>query len=196
MELNLRAVKTPFHDNIFRAWKQGDIEGILCFMPNTHGLAFVFDNMILLEEKGKYEEALVSAYIGTRTNWAHWDMNIIKLMFTRADPEKLTQAGDPIPDQELFTVYRGVGGNGRARRVNGFSWTDSLDTAIWFAKRAEIFCLNDPAVFTVTVPRESVMACCNERDEHEYLLKLPLPVKPKRVNGITFEGKYLKKKGG
>ena len=114
-------------------------------------------------------------------------MNVIGLMFDLADHEKLIQAGDPVPDQETFTVYRGVGGNGRARRVNGYSWTSSFDTAVWFAKRAKLFGLNDPAVFTVTVPRETIMACCNERDEREYLLRLPLPVKPKRVKGINLE---------
>ena len=185
----MQTVDSHLRDGALEAWNDGNIEGILCLMPNTRGLAFVFDNIYLLKETGKYEEALFSVYIGTRTNWAYWDMDIIRWMFKEADPEKLAQAGDPIPEQQLFTVYRGVGGNGRARRVNGLSWTDLLDKAIWFAKRAKIFCLNDPAVFTVTVPRESVLACCNERNEHEYLLKLPLPVKPKRVKGITLEGK-------
>ena len=189
MELNLQTVDFGLERQALKAWNKGNVSGVLICMSNTSCLAFVFDNMQVLKEKEKYEEALLDAYVGTRTNWHFWSLDVLEMMFTVADSEKLAQAGDPIPDRQLFTLYRGVGGNGKARRVTGFSWTSSLDKAIWFAKRAKLFGLNDPAVFTVTVPRENVLAYCNERDEHEYLLRLPLLAKPKRVKAITFEGK-------
>lgn len=187
MHLDLSAVDTPFIDDALIAWRDGDIRGILCFMSNTRGLAFVLNNIRPLRKKGLYEKALFDAYIRTRTNWSYWSPSSIEFMFGVADPEKLAQAGDPLPNHESFTLYRGVGGIGRARRVSGHSWTSSLDTAIWFAKRAKSFGLNDPAVFTVTVHRKSIMACSNKRNEQEYFLKLPLPVRPKRIRDISLE---------
>jgi cell division protein FtsL len=44
----------------------------------------------------------------------------------------------------------------------------------WFAKRSCDLNLSDPAVYTITVPNESVMACFRDRNEVEYLLRLPL----------------------
>ncbi len=163
-------------------WNKGNIEGVFCYMPNTYYLNFVYYNIIRLHAIGKYEEALLIAYTGTRTNWAHWPINDIKYLFDLADPDKLCAAGDPIPDQDIFKLYRGVSGKGPKRRVNGYSWTDSLDSAIWFAKRFERFGCENPAVFEIIVSREHILAAMNERNEHEYLLKLPLPKKPKRLS--------------
>ena len=116
--------------------------------------------------------------IGTQTNHSNHSMSEIRMMFNFADTEKLRAAGEPIPEQESFTLYRGVSGRTCKRRVNGFAWTESPNTAAWFAMR---FNLEDPAVFAVTVPRDSILARCTGRKESEYLLKLPLPMKPKRL---------------
>ena len=32
------------------------------------------------------------------------------------------------------------------------------------------------------LPNENIMAYCDDRNEREYLLRLPLPVKPKRLS--------------
>ena len=181
MDLILYTNNPYMREQALKAWEERNIMGVLCSMENTAGLAFVFDNIAILKEAGKYEEALMMAYTGTRVNWSGWGLDVIKFMFNRADRGKLAEAGDPIPEKDMFQVYRGVGGNGRARRVQGFSWTGSLERALWFANRAKVFGLNDPAVFTVTVPRESILTYCNDRQEEEYLLSLPLPSKPKRV---------------
>ncbi|RJR43987.1 MAG: hypothetical protein C4576_13785 [Desulfobacteraceae bacterium] len=172
-----REIVTPM---IVEAWQAGrEIEEILFLLQNTYCLAFVFDNMFILKEAGLYERALLCAWTGTRTNYANWSLGVLDYLFQFADPEMLRTAGDPIPDASTFTLYRGVSGRGPARRVNGISWTESPNVAAWFANRFKE--LGDPAVFRVTVSRDQVMACCNEREESEYLLRLPLPVKPKRV---------------
>jgi hypothetical protein len=160
-------------------WEQGDVLKIMVLMPNERCLAFVMDNWRLLKEMGNYEEALLDAYISTRSNWSWWSLDSIRFLFDQADPGKLRAAGDPIPNQDFFVLYRGVAGKSRARRVNGYSWTSSPNHAAWFAERFPY--LGDPTVFTVTVPNERILARRNERDEDEYLLKLPLPVKPKRL---------------
>ena len=108
-------------------------------------------------------------------------------MFEIADPEKMRAAGDKMPDQETFTLYRGVAGNGPARRVNSVSWTESIKVAAFFAMR---FNHPDPAVFRIVVPNEAVLAYHNGRSESEYLLKLPLPVNPKRIPDDQMERAY------
>jgi hypothetical protein len=181
-EINIGTLDSSLIDIARQKWEKGDVSGVFATMPNTHCLAFVFDNLPLLKKIGKYEEALFHSYIGTRTNHSNWSMDVLSFLFQQADVEILRKTGDPIPDQDVFTLYRGVSGIGRKRRVNGLSWTDSLNTAAWFARR---FCdLPDPAVFKVVIPNESIMACCNERKEKEYLLRLPLPVKPKRLKNM------------
>lgn len=160
-------------------WDRGDIEGVLVCMSNETHMAFLADNFPLLKDRGLYEKALLRSYRSTLTNHAGWSLDALRFFFEIADIEKLRLAGDPIPTRESFTLYRGVSGVGRARRVNGISWTESPNIAAWFAKRFAH--LPDPAVFTVTVPRDSVMACTNGRNEKEYLLKLPLPTRPKRL---------------
>jgi len=182
-ELNLKAFHEyedpEIREFATKSWKEGDIEGVLCMMSNERSMCFVADNWFLLKKIGKYEEALLHAYYSIRTNYSNWSMDMLKFLFMQADIEEIRKGGDPIPDQETFTLYRGVSGIGRKRRVSGFSWTDSPNTAAWFARRFPD--LLDPAVFSVTVPNKNVMACCYDRNEREYLLQLPLPVKPKRL---------------
>lgn len=184
-ELNLRVFyeyNTPeIRECATQCWKEGDVVGVLSMMSNERRMDFVVDNWFLLKEKGKYEEALLHAYQSIRTNYSNWSMDLLRFLFIQADVETLRKTGYPIPDQDTFTLYRGVSGIGRKRRVNSFSWTDSPNTAAWFAMR---FDLLNPAVFTVTVPNKSVMACFYDRNEREYLLQLPLPIKPKRLKEI------------
>ncbi len=162
-----------------RYWKNGDVEGVLMTMSNEHSMGFVVDNLSPLKRTGKYEEALFEAYMGIRTNYSKWSMDMLRFLFAQANKEKLRATGDPVPKKDSFKLYRGVSGRGRQRRVNGFSWTESPNTAAWFAERFSY--LPDPAVFTVTVPNESVMIYVNERNEQEFILRLPLPCKPKRL---------------
>jgi hypothetical protein len=182
--LNTRTIDQ--HPLIFKQaieyWEEGNIEGVLAMMSNERRIGFVVDNMHLLSEIGKYEEALLHAYTGIRTNYANWSVDFLGFLFARADSQKLRETGDPIPDQAEFILYRGVSGRGRRRRVNSFSWTESPNIAAWFAKR---FCdLPDPAVFAITVSDGSIMACSSDRSEAEYLLRLPLPTKPKRLREL------------
>ncbi len=180
-ELNIRTIdKHPLVMKMsMKYWKEGDVVGVLSMMSNERSMCFVADNWHLLKEIGRYEEALLHAYQMTRTNYSDWSMHLLRFLFRQADIQKLRATGDPIPDQETFTLYRGVSGQGRKRRVNSLSWTDSPSIAAWFARRFSD--LPDPAVFTITVSNEIIMACCRDRNENEYILRLPLPVKPKRL---------------
>ena len=183
-EVNTRAFHNQDPSTIkiaMKYWKEGNIEGIICMMSNGQTMGFVADNWYLLKKTGNYEKALLDSHVLIRTNYSNWSLNVLNFLFMQADIEILRKTGDPIPDQETFTLYRGVSGVGRKRRVSGISWTDSPNTAAWFANRFSGLNLKDPAVFKVTVPNESIMACCFDRQEREYLVRMPLPVKPKRL---------------
>ncbi len=68
----------------------------------------------------------------------------------------ITTAGDPLPAGDAFTLYRGVAGVRRQRRLPGPAWTDDLDTAKEYARRGALAGLPDPAVLVATVRLEDV----------------------------------------
>ncbi len=169
--------------NAVAALDAGDAGGFLVTASNEYGLDLVYFNMTELQARGLYERALLDAFIDTRTNNRHWPLRELMGMFEIADRERLRAAGDPLPGPGPFTIYRGVAGRGRARRVRGLSWTRSLERAQWFADRGPWFGLKDPAVFRVTVEANDVLAYCNGsyREEEEFIVLLPESARPIRV---------------
>ncbi len=106
-------------------------------------------------------------------------------MLDLADRKKLRNAGDALPGNGPFTLYRGVAGVGRARHVRGLSWTASLPDAKWFATRyalgfqSPFACLENPAVYRVVVPADDVLAYLTDREEQEFIVLLPTSKRPK-----------------
>jgi hypothetical protein len=147
----------------------GDVDMLLCLLDNTSELAFVSDNIAWLKSLGKYEKALLNAYIDTRTNYSRWQLSVLKLLFNMADRPTLLAAGDPLPGNEPFTVFRGVAGRGSKRRLRGISWTADREKAIWFAKRFVEMGLVQPAVYQAVIPIANVYAYHNGRNEQEFL---------------------------
>lgn len=94
--------------------------------------------------------------------WPSRDANVsisevIKL-FKRADRSIMA----PIEDKTI-KVYRGVN---RGGSPYGLSWTTSLETAEWFAKRFG----DDGKVYELEVPNEHVLAIIDERGESEVVV--------------------------
>ena len=179
---DLAAAQRKFRKNIIDCWESKDIDSVITMleiMPGNNGMSFIADNFPNLIKMGKYESALLDAYSGVRTNLHNWSSDVINYLFDVANPDRMRAAGDKIPEKDSFTLYRGVAGNGQARRVKGVSWTDSVNVAAFFAMRFQH--LNDPAVFKVAVPNETILARVADRDESEYFLRLPLPAKPRRI---------------
>ena len=163
-------------------WKAGDAVGFLILAGNTYALDLVVYNMQALKASGLYEEALLPAFIATSTNNAHWPLTDLRKLFQEADRERLRAVGSPLPGPGPFTIYRGVAGKGRARRVRGLSWTASMHQAWWFASgRAWHGRLADPAVFRVTVPEKDVWTYCNDRQEEEFIIRLSTRTRPTRA---------------
>jgi len=184
MALNLDLIAPQFRDDAIDALNEGDVGGFLIFSEhgNQYHLHIVWQNIDELKIRGLYEKALLSAFIATRTNNHHYSQSVLELMFALVDRDLLLAAGDPLSGPGLFTMFRGVSGRTRARRIRGISWTGSLERAQWFAKRGEYFGLADPAVYQVIVDADSVLAYSNERNEQEFIVMLPDSAKPVRVS--------------
>ena len=185
MTLNLDLIAPRFRDDAIDALNEGDVDGFLIFSEhgNQYHLHIVWQNINELKIRGLYEEALLSAFIATRTDNHHHPQRLMELMFALADRDLLLAAGDPLPGPGPFTMFRGVSGRTRARRIRGISWTGSLERAQWFAERGEYFGLADPAVFQVTVDIEDVLAYDDGRNEQEFIVMLPDSARPVRVKG-------------
>ncbi len=138
------------------AFEKGDARNFVDAAPlHNLGLTLVFDNMSLLAEKGMLPEALAQALTGPQVQSHYpWSAAVEEMMLRQCQQqcgiEALRDAGEPFdysnPDRVL-TVYRGVAGTSRQRKVHGVSWTTSLDAACWFALRREFLGLCDPAVY-------------------------------------------------
>jgi hypothetical protein len=136
-----------------------------------YALDDVFHDRAALLKQGIYEKALLAAFADCALNNARYPVADLALMFKIADRQRLRAAGDPLPGRGPFTLYRGVAGDGRGRRVRGYSWTASFKKAKWFAERLPRRA--DPAVYEVEAPERWVLVYTNERKEQEFLLRLP-----------------------
>ena len=165
------SISAPLRTLAVEAFNRGDAPGFLATAGRDGGLELVLHNLHALQSRGIYETALLWAYGETKTNNLDVPPEIMTYLFAVADRKRLRAAGDPLPGPGPHTIYRGVAGRGRARRLRGWSWTASVEIARWFAGRnAE---LPAPAVFRVTVPTRAVLAYDNSRDEQEFLVWLP-----------------------
>jgi hypothetical protein len=171
ISLNLTNVDPLFCEEVHKDYDAGDVVGFVSSANGNHNaLALVADNIAALKRRGIYEPALLQAFTITRTNHAGWSPSVIGCLFALADRAKLLAAGDPLPDGETFTVYRGVRGVGRRRRITtGYSWTLDRGCACWFTQRYTH--LPDPAVYEATISRSEVLAYDEGRSEREVICR-------------------------
>jgi hypothetical protein len=140
-------------------------------MSHDAEIPFVGFNKEKLIEAGIFEAALFNASIDATTNNLKVPVETMNSLFNSANREKLRAQGDSLPEeQETYTVYRGIAGTGELRRKYGYSWTGSINRAIWFAKR---FKLEDPAVYKANVSKENIYFYTNCRNEDEYVCHVP-----------------------
>jgi hypothetical protein len=90
-----------------------------------------------------------------------------KELFEEREPDQSTTKDLP----EEINIYRGGD-------VNGWSWSLSLETAIWFANRWG----TQKDIWETTIQKTNILFYTNEREEDEVLLRtLPDPDKIERV---------------
>ena len=163
-----------------KALAKRDATGFLLLVDNLDGVRITYFNQGILSQLGILEDAFVDAVIKTRTN-NHDDYALVDSLVERLDRARLRALGDPLPDSGPWTIYRGVAGHGKARRVRGYSWTGDQEQAAWFANRGAVFDLPDPAVFCTTVQEPEILFYSNERQEEEFFVNLPPGHSVKRV---------------
>jgi hypothetical protein len=177
-EIDWDRVPGIFQSNAIEDFRAGDISGALAMMDNMVCPFFVRDNLQPLRAAGMLEAAVLESWINVRVN-AHHTGALFDFLFSLCDQKKLRTRGDPIPGSGPYTLYRGCSGRGRSRHVRGFSWTASFDRAKWFAERFRN--LPDPAVYRIEAPKRWVLAYTNERQEQEFILRIPREVDIVRI---------------
>jgi hypothetical protein len=163
----LDPIPAPMRERAVCALDAGDVEGFLILASNADSMHMVYFNIAALKARGVYEQAVLAAFVNISTNNHRWPLKDQRFLLEQADRARLLAAGDPLPEGERFTLYRGVAGRGASRRIGGFSWTADLEKARWFANR---FPFHDPAVYVTEAARADVLAYVNAREEQESIL--------------------------
>jgi hypothetical protein len=169
-----------------QAWNalaEGNVRAFIFHGQGSGGLWLVWLNAGLLLRLGGYELALLDAYTDGRSNHRDWSLRQLHQLFGLADRAKLRAAGEPLPGPGPYTLYRGVAGPARHRRVRGYSWTATFEKAQWFAHRyasGVLQMLTEPQVYRLVVPERAILAYINERKEQEFLVQVPSRLRPER----------------
>lgn len=135
------------------------------YIPEV-GFQFILSNYKTLAKLGVLERNWMLAYTH-ESHFAATSMSQLQCVFDACSKEVLQKfypicAGDDFSNGERFSLFRGCAGPNHRR---GFSWTASLDKAIWYAAHhAEYYGLDDVAVYTTVVRRDEIYCCGNHYD--------------------------------
>lgn len=177
-DLDLRYLSSHLHQAARDCIERDNWLGFLTLHGNAKGVVALYVNLDLFKDRQWLEPALVEVMTAPALNNRR-DSDYLLCMLRLTDRSRLRAAGDELPGDGPFTVYRGVAGKGRARHVRGLSWTLDLERAKWFARRFPD--LADPAVFCVTVSEDAVLFYSDERQEKEVFLHLDVRTPIRRV---------------
>jgi hypothetical protein len=174
-DLDLQLVPEVLHAEARDCFERGDADGFYyaivreaCGGSPDNAIAIVRVNIDPLIGRGIYERVLLFAFTGASSNNRNEPLETLAELFRRADRQKFREAGDPFPGEGPFTIYRGIAGTGPAERVDGFSWSGSLDFACWFARR---FKLENPEIYSAVVQAHEILAYYDGRDEKEFICR-------------------------
>lgn len=168
-----------FSERIKDSWAKGDVGGVLSSMDSHMYFDFIFDNIIAIRCCGLIKEFVSYAYVGTKNNLSSYPLNLFRHLFSFCNKDALRKLNDPFEVKPFYDLYRGVSGKGRARRLRGYSWTSSLDTAKFFSIRMN---LANPSVFTTRVKYDDIYFYTNNREENEFVCHIPPDAKLTRVS--------------
>jgi hypothetical protein len=180
-ERRLIPIPLEQRDTAMQALKAEDIPTFFNTAGSEYGLPLLWFNAEHFQQLGLFEQALLYAFTATRTN-KYGPEEELDIMFHWADRKRLRDAGQPLPGTGPFTLYRGVAGNGHYRKVHGYSWTPSLETAQWFANRARAcYSLCKPGVYRITATEDDVLAYVNNGQQEEFIVHTDNVRKPQLV---------------
>lgn len=163
-QLDLSLVRENLHELMRDAIRRGHVGLVFNNIDINDALKFACTNARILNEHGILEGVLARAYTDVDRNHSRMDGEEIANVFRLCDRARLRELSDVQLPSNGITVFRGVSGEKASRRVNGLSWTLSLDRACWFATWQN---LPDPAVYRATVRHEQVYFATDKRHEQE-----------------------------
>lgn len=169
--LDLSLIAAEQRNSALAQLRDGDIVGFLRATSSELRIAIVVGNVAYLRGRSLLEPAVVEVFNVRPTN-NHHVYRDLEFLLRRADRARLRAAGDPLPGDGPWTVFRGVGGRGANRRIRGYSWTANLERARWFAERASTIGLEHSAVYATTISAESVLFYRHGSDERDFAVLL------------------------
>ena len=171
-ERRLTPIPLAQRDTAVQALKAGDIPTFFNTAGSEYSIPLLWFNVAQFQRLGLFERALLYAFTATRTN-KHGLVEELDEMFHWADRKRLRDAGQPLPGSGPFKLYRGVAGDGEYRKLYGYSWTPSLESAQWFANRAEAcYSLRNPGVYRILATEDDVLAYINDGQQEEFIVYL------------------------
>lgn len=179
-EWNLEPIPWAQRDAAVRALEAGHFHTFFNSAGSEYSIPLLWLNAVHFCRLGLFEPALLYAFTATRTNKYGLEEELCT-MFNWADRKRLRDAGQPLPGAGPFTLHRGVAGKGWWRAY-GYSWTPSLESAKWFAERAEAcFNLCEPAVYRILAQEDDVLAYVNDGQQEEFIVHPANVGKPQLV---------------
>jgi hypothetical protein len=174
--LNLSEVDPRKYEAAIEDFEKGN-GPMFAYASHNHGnmLMHVQFNAYALRERGIFEAALCAAITGLSESRQKLPGPKLERMLEECDRPKLLAAGQELPGRAPFVVYRGISGTGVTRRVDGLSWTLSLDIACCCA--VHDWRLGNPCVYKARVPLDEVYFYTGERGDLEVFCK-PRTTKP------------------
>jgi hypothetical protein len=152
-----------------KAFAARDGENIASYIPDKK-FKFVLRNYKRLAEL----EILVRNWMTAYLHESHLNdvpLSTLQDVFNTCDKAVLQQYY-PIPaiprlSGERFSLFRGCAGPDHRM---GMSWLTSIDKAIWYATHhAELYGLNNLAVYVAAVDREEIY-CCGGHYDYDYIV--------------------------
>lgn len=125
MKLNLDLISPILHDDARKAFDDGDIVGFFGYASSDYYLDILVANVEAFKAAGLWEEAIVEAWTGSKCGGSDAMVGIL-CFDPDLDRAKVLAAGDPLPDQEEFHLYRGGDSS-------GIAWTTDVKIAKFFS---------------------------------------------------------------
>lgn len=143
---------------------------------------FLQNNLELFKEAGSFEKAVVLLYYRKNTPFVGTDDLPTWIdLFNLCEPEKLSEIGSPLP-QDQVTGYRGsVTGIS-----TGLSWTTNHETVAWILDRWKDKDQGGGTVFALEISRDDVLVYITDEEKQEVILKPKLlkTIEPKVIDKL------------
>ena len=141
---------------IERMFKERNFGGILAMIPKPYRMDYYELLYKFMDNKERYE-LFIDVYSSMEYGFNQIDKDFLKEVLS-LNPNKSYDFPNEV------TIYRGEGDKSTPIE-DAFSWTLSIDTAKWFAKRLG----SEGKLYKAKVKKENILCYIEDRGEHEVL---------------------------